>query len=77
MGNPWFDHLKQFRKEHPELSMKQCMKSAKQTYKKAGEPLKVARKTKKVTHSKKARKVKKSRKSRKSKKVTDSKKSRK
>ena len=48
MGNPWFDHLKQFRKDHPELSMKQCMKSAKKTYKKVGGPSKVVLKTKKA-----------------------------
>ena len=34
MGNPWFDHLATFRKANPNLSMKQCMKAAKKTYKK-------------------------------------------
>lgn len=30
--NPWTKHLKEFRKKHPELSVKQIMKEAKKTY---------------------------------------------
>jgi len=31
---PWFNHLTAFRKEHPKMSLKECMKAAKKTYKK-------------------------------------------
>jgi hypothetical protein len=66
MGNPWFDHLAAFRKANPNLSMKQCMKAAKKTYKKVG-TAKVSKSHMVKKSSKKARKSsKKSRKSRKS-----------
>lgn len=39
MTNPWLIHLKKFHAEHPELSYKQAMKSAKSTYKPLGKTL--------------------------------------
>lgn len=32
-GNPWLLHLNQFRADHPDLTFKQCMCQAKDTYK--------------------------------------------
>ena len=32
--NPWIDFLNQYRKKHPKLSMKECMKKAAAEYKK-------------------------------------------
>ena len=67
--NPWFVHLSAFRKAHPNLSMKQCMRSAKKTYKKVSSGVKkVLRKSSKVRKSNKVRKSSKVRKSRKHKK---------
>jgi len=47
---PWRDHLNAFRKEHPEMSLKEQMKAASKTYKKT--------KTKKTAGAKKAKKTK-------------------
>ena len=35
MPNKWLEHLKQFRKKNPSLSMKAAMKGASKTWKKA------------------------------------------
>ena len=35
MANKWLEHLKAYRKKHPSLSMKQAMKAASKTWKKA------------------------------------------
>ena len=32
--NPWFEHLKKFRKANPGMSLTDAMKKAKKTYKK-------------------------------------------
>lgn len=32
--NPWLSHLAAYRKAHPKLSMKECMKKAAASYKK-------------------------------------------
>lgn len=34
-NNNWLDHVKQFRVDHPEITYKDCLKAAKDTYKKA------------------------------------------
>lgn len=34
-SNDWINHVKQFRAEHPEITYKECLKAAKETYKKA------------------------------------------
>lgn len=36
--NPWLEHVKQFRKAHPELKFKDVLKQAKATYKKPVKP---------------------------------------
>ncbi len=36
--NPWLEHVKQFRKAHPELKFKYVLKQAKATYKKPVKP---------------------------------------
>lgn len=35
MHNKWLEHVKQFRKKHPNKSYKECLKMAKKTYKKS------------------------------------------
>ena len=32
--NPWIAFLKEFRRQHPQLSLKECMKQASKAYKK-------------------------------------------
>ena len=51
MGNPWFDHLSEFRKAHPNLSMKEAMRAAKRTYTKVASTV-----TKSLKKSRKQRK---------------------
>jgi hypothetical protein len=45
MTNPWIQHVQAFRKQHPQLSYKDCLKQAKCTYK--CKPCKPCKKTKK------------------------------
>ena len=66
---PWRDHLNAFRKEHPEMSLKEQMKAASKTYKKKGttktaaaKKPKKAKKAKKPAKSKKPKKAKKGKK---------------
>lgn len=60
---PWRDHLNAFRKEHPEMSLKEQMKAASKTYKKKTVAKKPAKKTtakkpaKKATAKKPAKKA--------------------
>lgn len=53
---PWRDHLNAFRKEHPEMSLKEQMKAASKTYKKKKTTKTAAKKTKKASGGKKAAK---------------------
>ena len=45
---PWRDHLDAFRKEHPEMSLKEQMKAASKTYKKTKTKTTAGKKTKKT-----------------------------
>ena len=47
MGNKWLEHLKAYRKKHPSLSMKQAMKAASKTWKKAPTAAAKSKRTKK------------------------------
>jgi hypothetical protein len=33
-NNKWFDHVKKYRAEHPDMKYKDCLTKAKETYKK-------------------------------------------
>ena len=54
MVNPWFVHLSAFRKENPNLSMKQAMKAAKKSYKKVDGSNSI-KKTRKVRKGRKSK----------------------